>query len=269
MVNLAHYIHLVRPLAVFDLETTGVSVQQDRIWQISITKHYPDRDPVRWSQLVNPQMEVPRDAVQEDGVDVDDLNRRLKSAPIWATVGPLLAPKIVDVDFGGYNVLNYDLPLIRNEMRRVGVNWDWEANDSKVIDVARIYHIKNPRTLQDCYRRYVNASGFSGAHDANHDVMATEESLAGQLREHDDIPRSSVAELSDFCFPVRPGAVDRQGKMIWRGKDACFSFGRHSGKPLQLVDRKYLEWVLTGDFSAEVKQIVARALSGQFPAKPD
>ncbi len=35
-------LNLTKPLAFFDLETTGISVAEDRIVEISVVKVYPD-----------------------------------------------------------------------------------------------------------------------------------------------------------------------------------------------------------------------------------
>jgi hypothetical protein len=37
--------------------------------------------------------------------------------------------------------------------------------------------------------------------------------------------------------------------------------------PLRRVDRKYLEWILGGDFSDSVKNIVRECLAGRFPRR--
>jgi hypothetical protein len=52
--------------------------------------------------------------------------------------------------------------------------------------------------------------------------------------------------------------------------EAVIGFGKHKGKTLREVARNtpdYLEWILSSDFSTEVKQIVQDALAGRFPAK--
>jgi hypothetical protein len=50
------------------------------------------------------------------------------------------------------------------------------------------------------------------------------------------------------------------------------AFGKHMGTPLAgLVANEpdYLAWVLKGDFSPEVKQLVKNALDGAYPKPPD
>ena len=53
--------------------------------------------------------------------------------------------------------------------------------------------------------------------------------------------------------------------------EATLAFGTPRGKSLREVVRdapNYLDWVLEKDFSEEVKGIVRRARSGEFPTPP-
>jgi hypothetical protein len=48
-------------------------------------------------------------------------------------------------------------------------------------------------------------------------------------------------------------------------------FGKYAGTPVREVARvepSYLEWMLGAGFSQEVREVVARALQGHFPASP-
>ena len=47
-------LNLTRPLCFFDLETTGVSVSNDRIVEIAILKLYPDESKDNKTWRVNP-----------------------------------------------------------------------------------------------------------------------------------------------------------------------------------------------------------------------
>ena len=47
-------LNLTKPLVIFDLETTGLDLVNDRIIQISFIKVYPDGKEERGDYLVNP-----------------------------------------------------------------------------------------------------------------------------------------------------------------------------------------------------------------------
>jgi len=263
-VNLARVLKLERPLAVLDLETTGLDPATARIWQIAITKHYPDKDPVRWVSLVDPTIEVPAEATKDHAA----VNERigLEKPHKFNEMAPVLVKTLVKVDWAGFNV-TYDLKVLRAEMRRAHVEWDWEKNESHVVDALRLFQILFPRNLQAAYKEFVDPGGFEDAHDAGADVAATEKVLAAQVEGWDHVPRT-IPELAAFCFPTPAGAVDKGGKFIWANGEVVVNFGgKHRGKPLRMVETGYLEWIIKNDFADDVKVICANALKGKYPTR--
>ncbi len=66
--------------------------------------------------------------------------------------------------------------------------------------------------------------------------------------------------------------VDSDRKFYWRDGEAYFSFSKFKDNPLKKVaetDQGFLNWILNADFSEETKEIVRKALSGEFPKKKD
>lgn len=259
MVNLGTILKLERPLGVLDLETTGLNPKTDRIIQIGLTIHYPNKPPVAWGTLVNP--EIP---IVNQGHTIVDAD--VQGKPTWKQIGPALAPRITNIDFLGANAKNFDVPFVQAEMERAGVIWDWKGH---IIDILNIFRIKNPHNVMNAFKRYVDAGGFSGAHDAENDVAATEQILFAQLTEHVDIPRT-VKELADFCYPRPNNAIDAGGKFIWVDGEAVCNFGGpkgHRGTKLKNIPESYLQWMLRSDFPDDVRAIVMNALNGQFPTQ--
>ena len=52
-------LNLERPLAFFDLETTGTNVATDRIVEISIIKVNPDQSKDKYTKRINPTVPIP------------------------------------------------------------------------------------------------------------------------------------------------------------------------------------------------------------------
>lgn len=257
--NLATIIKLERPLACCDVESTGVSTENDRIIQIAITIHYPDKDPIPWTHLVNPGMPIPPEAMAIHHIT----DAMVKDAPTFRTMAPKLAKVLQNIDYVGYNVL-FDLKIIHAEMQRASTPWDYEG--AAIVDAHRIYQILEPRDLTSAYKRYVGKER-QDAHDAGVDVRDTEDVLAGQLTLFSHLPRS-VAELAALCWPRPADAVDGTGKIVWRAGVACIGFGKkYNGIPLKSVDKGYLKWMLAGDFPADTKRICEEALSGVYPTR--
>ena len=253
---------LERPLVVLDLEATGSNPMTDRIVQIAITMYRPDKDPIEWVQVINPLVPIPVESARVHKI-TDEI--AAKEKPLRDIAAELARKALTNVDFCGHNVM-FDLRLLRAEMQRCSVPWDWEKNGSKVIDTLRIYQIVDPRTLGAAYERFCKKT-LEGAHDAGVDVRATVEVLAAQLTEYPNIPRT-VPELAAHCFPQRKDAVDRGGKIVWRNGVACIGFGKYGGQSLEVLSRTnkgYLQWILKGDFAPDVKKIVTDALAGIYP----
>jgi DNA polymerase III subunit epsilon len=252
-------LELERPIGILDLETTGLNVEQDRIIQIALTMHYPDKPSVPWSTLVDPEVPILNTA------NHSITDEMVKGKPTFKIIAPKLAPIITNVDLGGYNVRDFDIKMLRAEMTRAGVDWKWEGH---IIDPLPIYRMYRGHNLTNAYKEYVDPNGFSGAHDASVDVAATEAVIIGQLNRYPELPRT-VKELSAFCFPKNENAIDETGKFVWCNSHAAFNFGKWRGKLLKDPDvRGYLSWMAnTGDFSDEVKDICKDALKGIFPVK--
>jgi DNA polymerase III subunit epsilon len=262
MINLAQTLSLVRPLAVVDLEATG-ALDNDRIIQIAITIHYHHRDPIAWKTLINPEIPIPREIQEVHGIS----DEAIAHAPKFKDIAAELVRKaLTDTDYAGQHV-SFDLKMLRQECRRVGVAWDWETTDSKVIDTLRILQVKEPRDLSTLYERFVGQK-LKDAHDAGNDVAATEAILEAMLKTWPDLPRD-VHALGELLITKRNHSIDRQGKIIWRHGEACIGFGKKwMGTPLRQVDRGYLKWMLKEDFPPDTKAICEAALAGRYPEKP-
>jgi DNA polymerase III subunit epsilon len=263
--NLAELLRLERPLAVFDLETTGVVFEMDRIIQFGVTKFYPDGAARSWKTYVDPLMTIPAEVCQK--IKVSDAD--VAGAPTFDRIAGIVAGGLQGCDFSGFNV-DFDLKFTRVECRRAGVEWDWEQTDALILDWQNVYRHLRPRTLSDFYGEF----GPKGeeklqAHDAGDDVAMTVDAAAGALDAYPELPRT-VAALIDHCDNKRPSWIDKKGKIVWRNQVACLGFGnKHNGRPLADIvrdDRGYFtNFMLKGDFPADTKAIIERALRGEFP----
>lgn len=268
-VILKQTLALERPLLCIDVESTGPSVDNDRIVQISATKHYVDKDPITWKSLINPGVPIPREVQEVHGIS----DAMIAEAPKFADIAAQLAKTaMTNVDYLGQNV-TFDLRILRSEFRRAGVNWDWERTDSLVIDTLRIRQVTQPNDLSTIYREVVGRE-LENAHDAAADVSAVEEILEVYLSHERfakyQIPKT-VKELAAFCWPQRPNSVDRDGKVVWRNGEACLGFGKFNGRTLSSLaqsERGYLSWLANkSDFPPDVKKIALDAMNGVFPKR--
>ena len=277
MINLANNLSLQRPLAVMDLETTGLDPDKDRICQIAVTIHYTDKDPIPWVSLINPECPIRKEAADAHGIT----DEQVQESPTFRQIAPSLGPHLLGADIMGYNVV-FDIDFFRAEMKRANYPWDWKGY---TIDAYQIYRRMMPHNLEAAYLEFGGESGeplptgttLEGAHDAGVDVSATEAVLRGQLlRFRDELPRT-VKELAAFCFPPVEGAIDESGgrpnwkpKFIWKDDVPCINFGKYARNgpyPMRKVPRDYYEFILSKDFSPSAKALARDALRGVYPTR--
>src|SRR5690606_24776608 len=250
-------MELIRPLAVLDLETTGVRIGPDRIVQIAVVRILPDGTREKWQSLVNPEMPIPAEASAVHGItDLD-----VSDAPLLAEVADDLLRQLHDCDLCGFNVLRFDLPFLSEELFRVGAPWD--SSDLRVIDPLRIYHHFERRDLSAAARFYLGREHV-GAHNALADVEVTADVLMAQLQRYPELPRT-IAELGEFCGD-RKRAPDAAGKLLCDDHgEVCLAFGKYKGWTLEHIGRNdpgYLQWLMTkaelpGSTLAVMKNVLA------------
>lgn len=260
-VKIAKLISLDKPLVIFDLESTGLSISLDRIIEIAYLKIFPNGVTKKGDIFLNPEMSIPAEAVEIHGISDD----KVKNEPIFKEKAQELWEIFNHCCYSGFNVVNFDLPLLRREFLRAGMDFDY-AN-AKIIDAKTIYHFMEPRTLSAAYKFYC-AKEHAAAHSALADVEAAAEILEKQLEKY------SETRDWDFIHKIHHASddrfVDTERKFFWRNGQAHFSFSKYKDRPLKEVveqDPGFLNWILSADFSEETKDIVEKALRGELPKK--
>ncbi len=256
-------IKLDRDLVFLDTETTGTDLTIDRIVEIAIVRVRPDGERVEYRTLVNPEMPIPEESRRVHGIS----DRDVEGAPTFIELAPTLLQRLHDADFSGYNILRFDLPLLRNEFQRARIEWSIEG--SRVIDSQVIFHRMEPRDLSAAYRKFCGKP-LEGAHGALADTIASVDVLFGELEHYADLPRD-ITSLDAMFNPVDRRFVDGGRKFKWRDGEVCFNFGNHRGRLLReiaLNEPHYLDWIIGKDFPADVKKLAKDAQKGIFPEPP-
>jgi DNA polymerase-3 subunit epsilon len=252
-------LQLRRPLAVLDLEATGLKPDMDRIVEIAIVRIEPDGKTTEYVKRINPQIPIPPDATAVHGIRNEDL----KDAPVFKDVAQEVADFLQGCDLVGFNLSGYDLRMLLREFERAGI--PFSTRDRVVVDAKQIYHAREPRTLEAACRFYLN-EGHEHAHSALDDAIATWRVLNAQVCHYQDLPRDPATLASMFNRHI-----DSDGKFEWNGDRAAFAFGKYRGRSLQEIaetDAEYLTWIAEkAEFRQDVKQIARNALKGDFPQK--
>ncbi|MFQ5600146.1 MAG: exonuclease domain-containing protein, partial [Candidatus Krumholzibacteriia bacterium] len=196
------------------------------------------------------------------GISDEDVARE----PEFRQIAGSLAEYLEGCDLAGFGILQFDLPMLRTEFERADVEFSMEGR--RILDAKSIYHAKEPRTLTAAHDYYCGEP-FEDAHSAEADALATYRVLVGQLERYDDLPHS-IGALHKLCNPREADFVDSEGKLLWQGDEVYFNFGKHRGESLREVcvtDPKYVDWLTSKDFRAELKSILAAAMQGQLPER--
>ena len=255
-------VRLDRPLVVFDTETTGTNPRMDRIIEIACVKIHPDGASEEWVRRFNPGMRIPPASTAIHRI----CDRDVASLPAFRESAVELAAFLEGCDLAGYNMTGFDLPVLRNEFHRAGIVFD--VTSRRLLDGQRIFFSREPRNLSAAARFYCEAD-HDGAHGALADARMTLRVLAGQLDRYADLPRT-VAELHElFCAGIDQD-MDPEGRIRLINGEPTINFGRHRGRTLRALSREepgVLRWILKGDFSRFVKEIVDKFLPKEDVAK--
>ena len=254
---------LERPLAVFDIEATGIAPRSDRIVELAVVKLMPDGARQTHTFRFNPGVPIPEEAVRIHGITNEDV----AACPSFTELAEEIASILDGCDLAGFNIVRYDLPMLAEEFVRAGVPFD--AGNRRIIDAQRIFHRREPRDLAAGLRFYCGEMHLN-AHGAEADALATIRVLEGQFERYPDLPRE-MDSLHDYCNPRDPKWVDRIGRLKWSDDQVVLNFGKKKGTPLRdLVeeDPGFIKWMLRSDFPRDTLAIVRDAIEGRWPDPP-
>lgn len=247
------------PVVILDLEATGTWIEKDKIIEIAMIKIRANQEREVFQTRINPGIPIPKVVTELTGISDHDV----KDAPAFKDVALKILYFIGDCELGGFNVERFDLPLLEREMTEAGYKLDWQKRG--IYDVQKIYHIHEKRDLTTAYKFYCSKE-LIDAHSALADTQATLEILECQAAKYGE---DDLEALKKFTYEVRQEFYGTERKFRWWNGKLYMMFGKYAKQySLQEIvkkDRGYLEWILSADFSEEVKELVQSALSGKFP----
>ena len=224
-------LNLKRPLVVFDLESTGLNITEDRIIELSYVKVYPDGHEESNTYRFNPEKTIPQQAINVHGIT----NDMLVGEPTFKERAHDIARIFEGSDIAGFNSNNFDIPLLVQELSKAGV--DFDPTHHKFIDVQTIYHKREKRDLEAACIFYCGHP-MENHHSAADDAKTTLEVLRAQLDHY-------------------------AGRIILNeNKQPVFNFGKHKGKTVEDVFTKldfgYYDWMMKSDFAENTKQVITK-----------
>lgn len=247
-------IQLNRPIAVLDLETTGINLSTDRIVEIAVVKIMTDGSQVIKRKLINPEMKIPITSSAIHGI-TDEM---VANAPTFKSVANEIKQFLDNCDLAGYNSNRFDWPLLMEEFLRNKI--DFDMNNRKMLDVQKIFHILEPRTLSAAYKFYCGKT-LDNAHSAEADASATWEILQSQVEKYPQLGNDVQSIIN--CIGDEP-IVDFARRFIFENGVEVFNFGKFKGRPVTEVlksEPHYYDWMMKGDFPLHTKQKLSEILN--------
>ena len=242
----------------FDLETTGISTNNDRIVQVALIGADADGNPVHHDILVNPQRPIPRDASRVHGIYDQDV----RGKPIFKECANELAELMEGAVIVGHNARKFDMPLLQNEFYRCGISPPKPLVVLDTLEAVRRLKIPRPHNLgAQCARHGID---LSNAHDAAADAAACLLLLWKVMRDHPSSFRRSLQEIEEWLISgeVRKDeselgraltdleSLDKNGRIRIDEGVYIVAFGRHRGKDLQSIERedpRYVDWLISAN----------------------
>lgn len=252
--KIAKHLNLEKPLVIFDIETTGLGISADKIVALGYIKIYPNGMVKKEEILLNPKIKITPEATSVHGLRNEDVADK----PGFRDKAQEIYEEFNNCYYAGFNVLNFDLPLLRREFIRVGLDFDYDTD--QVIDAKEIYQYMAPRTLSSSYEYYCRKD-YKGDHSALYDTEIAAEILLKQLEKYNEV--RDMRFIRTINNKSEESYADNARKFYWRGGEAIFAFSKHKGKPLRQVvkdDPGFCKWILEAEFSEETKSVVKLAL---------
>lgn len=249
------FSRLERPLVIYDVETTGVNVVDDRICSLAWLLLTPEGEIQEGIRYFNPEKKLTQEVIDIHGLtneflaDYDNFESQLD----WLlnVFGP-------NVDVAHFNGNSFDVQILSESFGRYGVTWPLPGMNS--LDASVLFRKSEGRSLADAHKFYLGHE-MTGNHEARADVRATFNVLKAMLVRYPLFQDATVGELH-LASMFDPNAVDLAGKLTKNGEgEICYNFGKNKGLPV-MQDSGYGLWMLSADFPSNTKAWLNKILYG-------
>ncbi|HSK69708.1 MAG TPA: PolC-type DNA polymerase III [Candidatus Limnocylindria bacterium] len=189
---------LDEPIIVFDVETTGLNPQADRVIEFGAVRFEGGQVTDTFSMLVNPGMPLDPKVVKITGIK----DYMLMGEPPAAEILPKFMAFIGDCALAAHNA-SFDMAFLQAELARLG-----QSVSPPVIDTLsfsqKLYPDLKRHRLQDLCR-YLGVT-LKNAHRAVHDAGATAQCLSAMLAQARERGAQTLRDVNDKVTGFSRGA---------------------------------------------------------------
>ena len=236
-----------RPLLFIDVEATGLSISEDRVIQIGTAELQPGSGALSGFRmtLVNPGRPIPEVVTKLTRLTDEDV----ATAEPFREIARKLADYIAGFDLVGFNLLNFDVPILAEEFLRCEVEPPFERVG--IIDCGVIFKRKEERTLGAAVQFYCGMEA-KDLHDALQDATHTAHVLQGQIDRYGFKTFQEAALASRYPEDKR---IDFAGKLSRNDAgEPIYTFGQRTKGVRVCDDLGFAEWMLNRDFPLDTKR---------------
>lgn len=240
-------LNLKKPLAFFDLETTGTDIATARIVEIGILIVQPDQSTTEHRYLVNPTIPIPLETSMIHGI----YDKDVADKPTFAQLAKELYDLLNPCDLGGYNSNRFDVPVLMEEFLRVNINFSIENRN--LIDAFTLFAMKEKRDLSAALQFYCKEN-LENAHTAMADVIATYKVFKAQIERYDDV-ENDMQWVNDNTRDK--SVIDSARRLVKKNNAVYFNFGKYKDRKVAdilIQDPGYFNWVMRSNFTLHTKQ---------------
>jgi len=258
----------------FDLETTGISTNSDRIVQLALIGSNSKGEPINYETLINPRRAIPNGASQVHGIFDSDV----KGLPDFSNYAEEIHGMIEDSVIVGHNVRQFDMPLLENEFRRIGKLPPRPRAIMDTLEIVRRVKLPRPHNLGSLCQRH--GISLDNAHTAAADAAASLLLFWKLTIDHSPMFRKSLKEVEQWLVHGKRQSDDSElgrsisdlemldslGKIRIDDGHYIVAFGRHRGRHItevKSIDPSYINWLLSpsGIEDENVRKVLKEYLS--------
>lgn len=235
---------------VIDTETTGLDHETDAVVEVACRLGLEDDAEARvWK--IHPHCPISEIATKTHGITFE----MTLEWPTFAEVADQIAETIEWATvIVGYNP-DFDVRMLTAELGRCGLKTIWPRTVICGKRMWDIYDPPPPRHLQAAYAKFVDPSGFEGAHGALADALAVARVVRAQ-RGVFSLQEKTWEDLD----PARKSWWCGSNHVTWSEDRSTLliGFGKHSGKDVRDLDAGYLRYINDQQFPTHVKALAAK-----------
>lgn len=245
----------IKNIVCFDVETTGLSPENDYIIQLAAVKFNPKSfkivGKVNW--VIKPSQPY---VMTPAATNIHHMTKEFveKNGVPLASIANEFVEFIKDCDFLSYNGNTFDIKFLVKDFGLIGVNIELEGR--YFYDAYAIETRLNPRTLSAVYKKYTGQE-LNGAHDAFNDVLATIGVFRGQIESH-NMTYDKLNEMEENTILTTDGSI-RRANTPDQPELIVFTRGKYKEMDFLQVcekDPSYIDWFMNNVATNATKKVL-------------